>query len=141
MQIRMLGVAVARVRFVIAAARTERPRPACAAVGLVGDVMRFEKCALRVAVDPVPDRPQSVRVGAGESMAQRHIAVCRDAEQPEPRTAGKGLAHTLVDRGFVRVTVGTAEQNAQCVAALRRVMANGARRPNKPLRAVASDAE
>lgn len=53
----------------------------------------------------------------------------------------RSLSVHHMDRGFVRVTVGTAEQNAQCVAALRRVMTNGARRPNKPLRAVASDAE
>ena len=53
----------------------------------------------------------------------------------------RSLSVHHMDRGFVRVTVGTAEQNAQCVASLRRVMANGARRPNKALRAVASDAE
>ena len=39
--------AVARVRFVIAAARAERPRPARAAVGLVGDVMRSRNARWR----------------------------------------------------------------------------------------------
>jgi histidinol-phosphate aminotransferase len=55
----------------------------------------------------------------------------------------RSLSVHHMDRGFVRVTVGTNEQNTKCVQSLRRVLAAGAtRRPsNAGLRAVASDAE
>ena len=45
-QVRLVGGAESRVGFVVAAARTERPRPARLAIGLVADVMRFEKIVL-----------------------------------------------------------------------------------------------
>src|SRR5256885_14313070 len=47
------GLAVPRMRFVVAAARAERPGPARAAIGLVRDVMFFEERVLRVPVDAV----------------------------------------------------------------------------------------
>ena len=54
----------------------------------------------------------------------------------------RSLSVHHMDRGFVRVTVGTLEQNTKCVQSLRRVLAAGSsRRPVKALRAVASDAE
>ena len=86
-QVRPRRLAVARVRLVIAAARTERPRPARAAVGLVRDVMRLEERLLRVAIDAVADGPELVRVGPGEAVAQRDVAVGRDAEQAEAGAA------------------------------------------------------
>src|SRR5207248_926977 len=52
-QVRAPRCAVPHVRFVVAAARTERPRPAAAAVGLVGNVMLLEERRLRAAIDPV----------------------------------------------------------------------------------------
>ncbi len=53
----------------------------------------------------------------------------------------RSLSVHHMDRGYVRVTVGTAEQNVKCVQQLRRVLAGAARRPSAALRAVASDAE
>src|SRR5262249_53913434 len=97
MQVRMIRGAVAYVRFVIAAAGAERARPARAAVGLVGDVMTLEERNLRVAVDAVAHRAELVRIGAGEAVAERDVAVGRDAEQAEPGAARVGLAHALVD--------------------------------------------
>src|SRR5437868_2021238 len=52
-QVRVAGVAVSRVRLVVAAARAERTCPADAAVGLVRDVVLVEKRRLRAAIDPV----------------------------------------------------------------------------------------
>src|SRR4029079_14202845 len=87
---------VARVRLVIAATRAERPRPAGAAVGLVRDVMRLQKRALRVAVGAGRDRPELVRVGAGEPVAQGDGTVGRDAEETQTGAARKGFADALV---------------------------------------------
>src|SRR5215472_1269816 len=67
-EVRMRRVAVARVRFVIAAARTERTRPADAAVGLVLDVVFLEKRLLRTAIDPVADAADLVGVAACETV-------------------------------------------------------------------------
>ena len=44
-----------------------------------------EKRDLRLAIDAVAHRAQLVRVRPGEPMAQRDIAVGRDAEQAEAR--------------------------------------------------------
>src|SRR5256885_12314458 len=55
-EVRAAGVAVPRVRLVIAAAGAERARPADAAVGLVRDGVLLEKRDLRAAVDPVAHR-------------------------------------------------------------------------------------
>ncbi|GAC1539653.1 MAG: hypothetical protein NVS3B10_04360 [Polyangiales bacterium] len=53
----------------------------------------------------------------------------------------RSLSVHHMDRGFVRVTVGTGEQNQKCVQSLRRVLGNVARRPAAPLRVVVGDAE
>src|SRR3954465_7497272 len=79
-QVRPCRRAVAHVRLVIAAAGAERPCPTGLAIGLVGDVMLLQKCRLRAAIDPVVDGPELVRVGAGEAVAERDIAVGRHAE-------------------------------------------------------------
>jgi histidinol-phosphate aminotransferase len=50
------------------------------------------------------------------------------------------VAHHL-DRRHVRITVGTPDENAACVRALRAVVARHAPRPSTRLRAVAPDAE
>src|SRR2546430_3187531 len=96
MQVRAARIAVARMRLVVAAAGAERPRPADGAVGLVGDVVLLEKGQLRAAIDSVADGADLVRIAAGEPMTERHVAVGRDAEQPETRAARVGLAHALV---------------------------------------------
>src|SRR5262245_53023002 len=75
MQVRARRRAVADVRLVIAAAGAQRPRPAGLAVGLVDDVMLLEEAGLRVAIDPVAHRAELVRVGAGEAVAERDVAV------------------------------------------------------------------
>src|SRR5919108_2125162 len=95
-QVRMHGRAVARVRLVVAAARTQRPRPADAAVGLVRDVMPLQEHALHIAIDAVADRPEFVGVRAGEPVAERDIAVGRDTKQPEARAARKRFADAFV---------------------------------------------
>ena len=57
----------------------------------------------------------------------------------------RSLTAHHMDRGYIRVTVGTGEQNAKCVQALRHAVANYAARstprPSARLRAVAGDAE
>src|SRR5581483_2346843 len=95
-QVRVRRVAVTGVRLVIAAARAERTRPADAAVGLVRDVVLVEKGLLRAAIDAVAHAADLVRVAAGEPMAQRDVAVGRDAEQAETRAAWIGFADALV---------------------------------------------
>ena len=45
---------------------------------------------------PSPHRAELVRVGPGEAVAQRDVAVGRDAQQPEAGAAGKRLADALV---------------------------------------------
>src|SRR5256885_7355699 len=95
-QVRVRRVAVARVRLVVAAAGAQRPRPADAAVGLVRDVMLLEKRLLRMPIDAVAHAADLVRVAAGEAMAERDVAVGRDAEQPQPGSARVRLADALV---------------------------------------------
>ena len=97
MQVRVRRVAVARVRLVIAAAGAQRTRPAPAAIGLVVDVMLLQKPDLHQPVDAVAHRAQLVRVGAGEAMAQRHVAIGGDAHQPQSRAARIRLADAFVD--------------------------------------------
>src|SRR5438445_4252071 len=91
-QIRVSRGAVADVRFVVAAARAERPRPAPAAVGLVRNVVLLEKRGLRAPIDAVAHRPQLVRVRAGKPVAERHVAVSRHAQEAEPGAARIRLA-------------------------------------------------
>ena len=92
------SIAVARVRFVIAAAGADRPRPAGAAVGLVGDVVRLEE-RLLLLPRSMPSRtvPSLCVVGAGEAVTERDVAVGGDAHQAEPGAARIRLAHALVD--------------------------------------------
>src|SRR5262245_37755184 len=89
--------AVADVRFVIATAGADGSCPAGVAIRLVVDVMVLEEVLLRFAIDAVPDGAELVSVAAGEAVADPHIAVSRDAEQPESGAAGVSLAHALVD--------------------------------------------
>src|SRR6476646_3885018 len=104
-QVRVAGVAVSRVRLVVAPARAQRTCPADAAVGLVRDVVLLEKRRLRGAIDAVANAADFVRVAAGEAVAERHVAVGRDAEQPEAGAARVGLADALVQflEGLVHV--------------------------------------
>jgi histidinol-phosphate aminotransferase len=51
----------------------------------------------------------------------------------------RSLSVHHMDRGYVRVTVGTAEQNAKCVTSLRRIVTQGRR--SNVARAATSDAE
>src|SRR5690349_18516159 len=97
MQIRPRRFAVARVRFVITAAGTQRPDPAGAAIGFLGDVMPIEKRRLRLAIDPVAYGPELVRVRSREPVAQRDVAIRRNAKETETGAAGIGLAHAFVD--------------------------------------------
>ena len=46
---------------------------------------------------PSRDRAELVRVGSGEAVAQRDVAVGRDAQQAEAGAARERLAHALVD--------------------------------------------
>src|ERR1035438_10181661 len=85
------------MRLVVAAAGTERARPALAAIGLIIDVMFFEKPDLYQPIDSIANGPQLVRVRACETMAQRHVAIGGNAHQPQARTARIRFAHALVD--------------------------------------------
>src|SRR5437773_265854 len=96
-QVRALGGAVSHVRFVIAPARAQRPCPAAAAIGFVRDVVMFEERRLRAAIDAAPNRPQLVRVGARKPVAERDVAIGRDAEEAQSGAAGIRLAHAFVD--------------------------------------------
>jgi len=49
----------------------------------------------------------------------------------------RSLAVHHMSRGFVRVTVGTADQNQRCVEAMRKVIAKLSRRPPRPALAMA----
>src|SRR3954468_3145942 len=89
--------AITRVRFVIAPAGAQRPRPAGGAVRLVIDVMRLEEGRLRGVVDAVEHAAQLVAVRPRETMAERNVAVGRHAEQAEPRTARVRLAHAFMN--------------------------------------------
>src|SRR6476646_2130107 len=71
--------AVARVCFMIAPARTERPGPAGRTVSLVRDVVLGEEVVLTRVIDTAEHGAQLVRVGAGEAMAERNVAVGRHA--------------------------------------------------------------
>src|SRR5450755_4314719 len=93
----MRSRAVAGVRLVIAAARTERTRPTLVAVGLVGDVMFLEKSDLDQAVDTAGDGAEFVFVRASETMAESDVAIGGDAHQPESRAAGVRFADAFVD--------------------------------------------
>src|ERR1035438_2011819 len=85
------------MRLVVAAAGAEWPRPALAAVGLVINVMFFEKPDLYQPIDSIANGPQLVRVRARETMAQRHVAIGGNAHQPQARAARIRFAHALVD--------------------------------------------
>ena len=91
------GRAVARVCFVIAAARAERPGPARRAVSLVGDVMLEQEVVLARVVDAIEHPAQLVLVRSGEAVAERNVAVGRHAHEAEPRAARIGLAHAFVN--------------------------------------------
>src|SRR4051812_831909 len=75
MQVRPRGLAVAHVRLVVAAAGTQRPRPADRTVGLVGDMVLLQECRLFVPIDAVGDGAEFVCVRPREAVAQRDIAV------------------------------------------------------------------
>src|SRR3954447_20024913 len=107
-QVRVAGVAVSRVRLVIAPARAQRACPAHAAVGLVRDVVLLEKRRLGAAIDSVADAANFVLVAAGEAMAERHVAVGCDPEQSEAGTARIGFADALVQFLEGLVDVGEA---------------------------------
>src|SRR6185295_2604626 len=95
-QVRLDSRAVARVRFMIAAARTERPGPAGRTVSLVRDVVLGKKIVLTRVIDAVEHGAQLVRVGAREAMAERDVSVGRHAHEAKSRAAGIGLAHAFV---------------------------------------------
>src|SRR5439155_10356833 len=61
-QIRGRRRAVAHVRFVVAAAGAQSTGPSFAAIGLVRDVVLFEKLDLRLAIDAVAYGAELVRV-------------------------------------------------------------------------------
>src|SRR5215831_2938384 len=99
MQIRMTGVSVADVRFVMAAARAERTREAGVAIVLGIDVTAIEKSLLPGAIDSGRDIPERVRIGIDEAMAGRDIARGADTHQAEARTAGMRFVDALVKLG------------------------------------------
>src|SRR5436305_4171671 len=76
-QVGLGGRSVAGVCFMVAATGAERPCPTGRAVGLVRDVVPNEKVVLTGVVDAVEHRAELVCIRAGESMAQRDVAVGR----------------------------------------------------------------
>ena len=60
-------------------------------------MMLLQKIDLHQAVDAVAHGAQFVRVGAGEAMAQRDIAIGRDAHQTEACAARIRLADAFMD--------------------------------------------
>src|SRR5262249_46641188 len=97
MKVRLDRRAVPRVGFVITTARTERPRPAGGTIRLVRDVMLDEKVVLTRMVDPVEHAAEFVFVRPREAVAERNIAIRRNAHQPESGAARIRLAHPLVN--------------------------------------------
>src|SRR5918994_1460104 len=97
MQIGRGSGAVTGIRFVIAAAGTNRPRPAGLAIGFVCDVMRVEELLLLFPADAVVHGAEAMRVRPGEAMAQRDVAVRRNAHQSDAGAARIGLRVPLVD--------------------------------------------
>src|SRR5262249_17794821 len=89
--------AVPHVGLVVAAAGAKRARPAAAAIGLVRDGMALQKRSPRASINSIADTPQLVCVRSGESMAERDVAVGRDAQQSQTCAARIRLAHPLVN--------------------------------------------
>src|SRR5262249_26568611 len=104
-QIGPRGFTVASMRFVITPARTQRPRPAPTAIGLVRDVMLLEKRVLRGAVDPIAHGPKLVRVRASKPMTERHIPVRGNTHQAKAGATRVRLADAFVQliQGFLDV--------------------------------------
>src|SRR5260370_944179 len=96
-QIRMRGLAVARVGFVVAAAGAQGSRQALGAIRLGGDVMFFEEADLHQPVDAAAHGAQLVLIGTGEAVAQSHVAIGGDAHQSQARAARISFTDALVN--------------------------------------------
>ena len=97
-QVGPVGRSVARVRLVIAAAGADRPRPAGLAVGLARrcDALSRNVLLLLPRSTPSCTVPSCVLVRAGEAMAERDVAVGRDAHQADAGAARIRLGMALV---------------------------------------------
>src|SRR5215831_12182040 len=112
MQIRMTGVSVADVRFVMAPAGAERAREAGVAIVLGIDVTAIEKSLLPGAIDSGRDIAERVGIGIDEAMAGRDIARRADAHQAKARAAGMRFVDALVKFGERVADVGESMQLA-----------------------------
>src|SRR5690242_13088496 len=98
-QIRVAGVAIAHVRFVMTAAGAHRARPTGVAICLRLDVAAREEIRLACAIQTRSDVPQPVRIGIDEAMARSNIARRPDAHQAEPGAARMRFADALMQLG------------------------------------------
>src|SRR5262245_52033722 len=87
MQVRVPGVAVTDVGFVITTARTDRPRPASVTFSFAMNPAALKEIGLNLAVNSGREMTQFVRVGINETMARGDVARRRYAEQSQPRAA------------------------------------------------------
>src|SRR5215471_4311423 len=73
-QVRMTGVTVANVRFVVTAARAQRACPAGVTVVFRIDVAALEEISLFLPIKAGQDMTQGMRIGIDEPMTGRDIS-------------------------------------------------------------------
>src|SRR5262249_40634445 len=95
-KVRMTGVTVADVCFVMAAAGAQRSSPARVTVVLCVNMAAAQEVLLLLAVDPAGDVAQRVCVGVDETMTGSDVTRRTDADEAERRTTRMRFVDALI---------------------------------------------